>query len=101
MVYCTKCGAQNEESNNFCNGCGQPIGQGRTLDTAGLDSSDKTWIFLGNVCISPLLGVVLYFVWKDTKPEKSKDACTLTWWALGLWAALILIGVIAVAISEM
>ena len=55
----------------------------------GLQSSDKTWIFLGNLCISPLLGVILYFVWKDNKPVKSKEVCKLTWWAVGIWAFLI------------
>jgi hypothetical protein len=27
----------------------------------------------------------LYFVWKDNKPQKSHEVCTLTLWAFGLW----------------
>ena len=31
------------------------------------------------LCCVPLVGIVLYFVWKDLKPKASKDVCT---WAI-------------------
>ena len=27
-------------------------------------------------CCFPLLGAILYFVWKDSKPQAAKDTCT-------------------------
>lgn len=97
MSYCPSCGALNEDGSAFCQRCGASLrGESRAPGYAppppadkGLDSNDKTWIFLGTLCISPLLGIVLYFVWKDSKPRKAKDVCTLTWWTFAVWAVLI------------
>jgi hypothetical protein len=44
-----------------------------------LDTGMKVLIFLGNFCITPIIGIVLYFMWKDTKPNSAKQVCTLTW----------------------
>jgi len=102
MTYCRKCGTKNDESSQFCINCGNSLRQRSepTTNTEGLESNDKTLIFLGNVCISPLLGIILYFVWKDNKPQKSKEVCSLTWWALGLWLLLIILFVIIMVIAE-
>jgi uncharacterized membrane protein YvbJ len=102
MSYCIKCGTKNDEGNQFCSNCGNSLKQMNavTTNSEGLASNDKTLIFFGNVCISPLLGIILYFVWKDNKPQKSKEVCSLTWWALGLWVLLIIIFVIIMVIAE-
>lgn len=101
MIYCPSCGAPNEDGTAYCHQCGTPLRgnapggpAARPPADTGLDSSDRTWIFLGTLCISPLLGIVLYFVWKDSKPQKAKDVCTLTWWAVGVWVALFAIFVL-------
>lgn len=44
----------------------------------GLSSSDKLLIGVGNICLSPLLGVILWFVWKEDQPDKASDVCTVT-----------------------
>ena len=75
----------------------QAAAPGASLNSdEGLKSNDKTWIFLGNVCISPLLGVILYFVWKDNKPKKSKEVCTLTWKAVAVWVVLFILYIIII-----
>lgn len=30
-----------------------------------LSSGERALIFFGNLCITPLLGLILYLVWKD------------------------------------
>ena len=104
MGYCTKCGAENDAQNYFCSHCGAVLSASTTTANAGvspsstsnigLESNEKTLIFFGNVCISPLLGTILYFVWKDNKPQKSHEVCSLTLWAFGLWVLVVILAIV-------
>lgn len=57
-------------------------------DMRGLDSGEQIGVFLGSLCVSPIVAVVLYFVWKDDKPQKAKEVCTLGWWVVGAWVGM-------------
>lgn len=57
-----------------------------------LSSGEKAGIFLGNLCITPLLGLILYLVWKDQSPIKAKETCNLTLISLGV--AVVLYGIL-------
>lgn len=50
-------------------------------------------------CCFPLLGAILYFVWKDSKPEAAKDVCKFALIGFGATFVLnilvMLVGVIA------
>ena len=35
-------------------------------------------------CCIPLVGLVLYFVWKDSKPQASKDVCQFALIGVGI-----------------
>jgi len=59
----------------------------------------KSWD-LGNLCLSPLLGLVLYLVWKDSQRAKAQEACRLTWWAVGIWGVLFVLMVLATIVAE-
>ena len=85
MQYCTKCGKEIDEGTSFCSECGHALKQ--TLsDGMGLDSNERLLIILGNFCISPILGLILYFLWKDKKPQKSREVGKITLWVFGIWA---------------
>ncbi len=68
MAYCKNCGAQIDDNAVICPKCG--VAQQSTppvVDTGGFG-----WGLLG-FCI-PLVGLILFLVWKDTKPKTSKVA---------------------------
>jgi hypothetical protein len=54
----------------------------------GLDSGERIAVILGSLCISPIVAVVLYFVWKNDKPQKASEVCTIGWWVVGGMVAL-------------
>jgi len=69
MNFCTNCGAQLNPQGN-CPECGrvnQVSHQATTNDTGSFG-----WALLG-FCI-PIIGLILYLVWKDTQPLNANAA---------------------------
>jgi len=104
MIFCPKCGSPNLNTAPVCETCGVVLAaapqQSIPAPAAGLKQDEKRWIFLGNLCFSPVLGLILYLVWKDSQKGKAQDACRLTWWAVGIWGILLVIMVLAAIIAE-
>lgn len=67
MKYCSKCGKEIMDEAVVCPGCGCS----QTTQNAA-DASSFGWAFLG-FCI-PIVGLILYLVWKDNTPLKAKSA---------------------------
>lgn len=90
-MYCENCGHNNDNNNKFCSRCGNKLDKMITSsqNSTSLSTGEKVAIFFGNLCLSPLLGIILYFVWKNEKPQKSQQACTLTIWTFVLWFVLV------------
>lgn len=94
MKYCTKCGQQLDDNAQFCTACGaqqnpapqQSMGNGQGYQQTtnhyenpqdypannANDSGSFGWAVLG-FCI-PLVGLILYLVWKGEKPLTAKKA---------------------------
>lgn len=68
MAYCKNCGAQINDQAVICPHCG--VAQG--TNPAVVDNGGFGWGMLG-FCI-PVVGLILYLVWKDTKPRTAKSA---------------------------
>ena len=68
MAFCKKCGAQIDDQAVVCPRCG--VAQGAGMSTS--DNGGFLWGLLG--CCIPLVGLILFLVWKDTKPKTSKAA---------------------------
>lgn len=68
MAFCRNCGAQIVDQAVVCPKCG--VAQGAGMSTS--DSGEILWGLLG--CCIPLVGLILFLVWKDTKPKTSKAA---------------------------
>ena len=66
MAYCKKCGAEIDDPAVICPKCG--VQQTPEVE----DKGGFLWGLLG--CCIPLVGLILYLVWKDTKPKTSKAA---------------------------
>jgi hypothetical protein len=104
MIYCSACGTPNVNTARHCTTCGAPLAGMAPVQpdvpAIGLPEDDKRWIFLGNLCLSPVLGLALYLVWKTSHPAKAEDTCKLTWWALAVWGILIVLIAIAALVAE-
>ncbi len=83
MAYCHNCGAQIDDLAVICPHCGLEQKQARQ---AANDSGSIGWGLLG--CCLPLVGLILFLVWKDTQPRNARKAG---------WGALI--GVLAIVVS--
>lgn len=68
MAYCKNCGAQINDQAVICPHCGVS----QETKPAVVDNGGFGWGALG-FCI-PIVGLVLYLVWKDTKPRTAKAA---------------------------
>jgi hypothetical protein len=102
-MFCPKCGTQNSEAAGFCTSCGAslkstssstggnafgtpppppPSGGGPNNDP-GADTILKVVAF----CF-PIVGLVLYFVWKNEKPKSANDVCKFA--AIGFGVGIVL-----------
>lgn len=64
-VFCTNCGSKISEMAEICPNCGVP----QKKDTT--DEGGKGWWLLG--CCIPIVGLILYLIWKDEKPKTARD----------------------------
>lgn len=86
MKFCVKCGREIEDYVTFCEHCGaeqnantvdsvQPQNTYELPKTEAASSADGSsfgYAVLG-FCI-PIVGLILYLVWKDEKPLRAKSA---------------------------
>ena len=68
MAFCKNCGAQIDDQAVVCTSCGVS----QTTTPAVVDNGGFGWGVLG--CCIPIVGLILFLVWKDTKPKTSKAA---------------------------
>ncbi len=118
-MFCPKCGSQNSETAAFCVSCGatlKPTGTtggnafgstpppppppppggnygGNFGGTPNGDPGADTIMKIVSFCF-PIVGLVLYFVWKNEKPKSAKDVCTFA--AIGFGVGIVLYIIMAV-----
>ncbi|MBD9098803.1 zinc-ribbon domain-containing protein [bacterium] len=72
-MYCTKCGAKLNEGDTFCHQCGN-----RLINNT--DESDITNIICAIIGLTmPIVGAVLYYVFKKSNPKAAKTANVCSW----------------------
>ncbi|MDY3863884.1 MAG: zinc-ribbon domain-containing protein [Eubacteriales bacterium] len=76
MKFCSHCGAQIEDDAVICVKCGRSTG-GKTVQQEA-DAPSAGFSVLS--FFIPLVGLILYLVWKDTYPLKAKGC--------GKWALI-------------
>jgi len=69
MAFCKNCGTQIADNAVVCPACG--VAQ-NNAPAAPADNGGFGWGLLG--CCIPLVGLILFLVWKDTKPNTAKAA---------------------------
>lgn len=70
MAYCKNCGNQIHDQAVICPSCGVA----QETKPAVVDNGGFGWGLLG--CCIPLVGLILFLVWKDTKPKTAKSVGT-------------------------
>lgn len=90
MPYCKNCGSVVEETANVCPCCG--VSQNNQPAPGAPDTSNDTGGFLFGLlgCCIPLVGLILFLVWKSERPKSAKAA--------GIGA---LVGVVSVVVLYM
>lgn len=68
MAFCKNCGNQIDDNIVICPSCG--ANQNTAPQTT--DNGGFLWGLLG--CCIPIVGLVLFLVWKDSKPKTAKAA---------------------------
>ncbi len=75
-MFCSKCGAKLEPNSQFCSECGVSIQQEgnvvQTQTTSVAEGSTFGWGVLG--FFFPIVGLILFLMWKQEKPKSSKSA---------------------------
>ncbi len=70
MVFCKNCGKEIDEKAVICPHCG--VAQNNA--PAVVDNGGFLYGLLG--CCIPIVGLILWIVWKDSKPKSAKAAGT-------------------------
>lgn len=68
MAFCKNCGTQIHDQAVICPNCGVA----QDTKPAVVDNGGFWWGALG--CCVPIVGLILFLVWKDTKPKTAKAA---------------------------
>ena len=76
MRYCSSCGAEVQEYSSYCPRCGSPLNNVnynmQRPYPVEYDTGGAWWAVLG--FLVPLVGLILFLVWMDTKPNSAKMA---------------------------
>lgn len=86
-MYCKNCGKEIDDSAVVCPHCG--VSQKAEENAGVVDNGGFGWGLLG--CCIPLVGLILFLVWKDTKPKTSKAAGIGALISVGLSIAIYII----------
>lgn len=74
-MYCPNCGAENMKTAEYCANCGVSlVNNQRPNYVTPEEDRPNIGINLLSLCCVPILGIILYFVWKDSKPVAAKSA---------------------------
>lgn len=95
-MYCPNCGTNINENAEVCTNCGVNVLTfgSKTINTS--ENKANIWVNLISLCCFPILGIIMYFVWKDQQPKTAKSA--LIFGIIGFVISII-IGIISVIIG--
>lgn len=95
MAFCKNCGRQIDDNAVICPACG--VAQSNA--SAPVDNGGFGWGLLG--CCIPLVGLILFLVWKDTKPNTAKAAGIGALISVGLSVVFYLIGIVGGVVGSL
>jgi len=96
-MFCKNCGKEIDDKADICIHCGVKVSK---LSTETKDTPSN----LAGVasCCFPVVGLILYFLWKDEKPKSSKLICkwTIAGFSISVICAIIYFVFIAAAVAN-
>lgn len=95
MAFCKNCGRQIDDNAVICPACG--VAQSNA--SAPVDNGGFGWGLLG--CCIPLVGLILFLVWKDTKPNTAKAAGIGALISVGISVVFYLIGIVGGVVGSL
>lgn len=91
-MFCKNCGKEIDDKAAICIHCGVSTEKGNLPS----DDTGSVWAGVASFCF-PIVGLVLYFVWKDNKPKSAKHACYGALAAVGAWTVFYIFYFIVIA----
>lgn len=78
-MYCKNCGSEISKEAYICPKCGAKVKDAKQEDKPNVGFNILALLF-------PIVGLILYFTWKNNTPNKAKSilTCALIGWALGI-----------------
>ena len=89
MAFCKNCRKEIDDKAVICPSCGVQQQEIAPITPEVVDNGGFLWGLLG--CCVPIVGLVLFLVWKDTKPKTAKAAGIGALVAVGIAAVYYLI----------
>ncbi|WP_107924226.1 zinc-ribbon domain-containing protein [Lysinibacillus parviboronicapiens] len=83
-MFCPHCGEEIAVQAEICPKCGVRVHKTQPE----VDEANVT-INILSVCCTPLIGFIMYFLWKDNKPKAAKSALVWALIAIALYIVLI------------
>jgi uncharacterized membrane protein YvbJ len=69
-MYCTNCGKQIDDNAVICSACGVPT---KNYNKQVQETDDSMGCLMGGLCfLLPIVGLILYLIWKDSKPISAR-----------------------------
>lgn len=97
-MFCPHCSEEIAAQAEICPKCGV-----RVHNTYQEDQPNIAINILSFCCI-PLLGIIMYFVWKDGKPKAAKSALIWALISVGVtvvfWVLILILGFVAGLVEE-
>ena len=95
-MFCSNCGATITENSTSCPSCGAVRYDGpvNTYDSNYQQTvNDKPNVIVNilSLCCIPILGIILYFVWKESQPKAAKSALIFSLIGIGISVLLSII----------
>lgn len=73
-MYCPNCGSSIHQNAEICVHCGVNVHNFSSKTHVALNDKSNIWVNLLSLCCFPLLGIIMFFVWKDKQPKAAKSA---------------------------
>ncbi|MEG1256559.1 zinc-ribbon domain-containing protein [Clostridium sp.] len=90
-MYCKNCGRQIDSNAEICPLCGVRV---KEAESTVVDNPSH---FAGVAsCCFPIVGLILYFIWRGEKPKSAKVVC---YWMLGGIAAWVVFYIVCIFIG--
>lgn len=72
MMYCENCGAEIAKEAYVCPKCGVKVNK----DESNVEDKPNMALNIVSLLLLPILGVILYFVWRKETPIRAKSILT-------------------------